>query len=157
MEDDNSTTSALLSYPFFWLRYCDESKYCWLNPKLAQFSHLHIDNIGVDAQVIPDGTLNTTVTGSNNYSVTNGSRVGNNLFHSFSQFSLPRNGSAVFNNATDIQNIFSRVTGGNVSHVDGLIQANGSANLFLLNPRGIIFGQNARFNIRWFLCGDDSQ
>jgi hypothetical protein len=41
-----------------------------------------IDNIGVDAQVIPYGTLNTTVTGSNNYTVTKGSRVGNNLFHS---------------------------------------------------------------------------
>ncbi|MBD2299976.1 S-layer family protein [Nostoc sp. FACHB-190] len=102
---------------------------------------------GVQAQVTPDGTLNTAVSGSNHYSITNGARVGNNLFHSFSQFSVPSNGSAVFNNAADIQNIFSRVTGGNVSYIDGLIQANGSANLFLLNPSGIIFGKNASLNI----------
>ncbi|MDZ8260530.1 S-layer family protein [Nostoc sp. ChiQUE01b] len=100
------------------------------------------------AQVTSDATTNTIVNqNGNNFTITNGSRVGNNLFHSFSQFSIPTNGSASFNNASDIQNIFSRVTGGNVSHIDGLIQANGSANLFLLNPKGIIFGQNASLNI----------
>ncbi|WP_413201423.1 filamentous hemagglutinin N-terminal domain-containing protein, partial [Nostoc piscinale] len=102
---------------------------------------------GVNAQVTPDGTLSTAVSGSNHYSITIGTRVGNNLFHSFSQFSVPSNGSAVFNNAADIQNIFSRVTGGNVSRIDGLIQAQGNANLFLLNPSGIIFGKDASLNI----------
>ncbi|HIK07415.1 MAG TPA: S-layer family protein [Trichormus sp. M33_DOE_039] len=107
-----------------------------------------ICNNSVNAQVIPDGTLNTNVTQSdNNFTVTDGSRIGNNLFHSFSQFSIPSQGSAFFNNASDIQNIFSRVTGGSVSHIDGLIKANGSANLFLLNPNGMIFGADASLNI----------
>lgn len=106
-----------------------------------------ICNSSVQAQVTPDGTLNTTVSGSSSYTITNGSRVGNNLFHSFSQFSIPTNGSASFDNATDIQNIFSRVTGGNVSNINGSISANGNANLFLLNPAGIIFGANASLNI----------
>jgi filamentous hemagglutinin family protein len=107
-----------------------------------------IYSTSVNAQVIPDATLKTSVSQSgNNFTITNGDRVGNNLFHSFSQFSIPSQGSAFFNNASDIQNIFSRVTGSNISNIDGLIQANGSANLFLLNPNGIIFGQNAKLDI----------
>ncbi|AUT00547.1 filamentous hemagglutinin [Nostoc sp. CENA543] len=108
---------------------------------------LAIGNSHVQAQVTPDSTLSTAVSGSNSYNITGGTRVGNNLFHSFSQFSIPSNGSASFDNATDIQNIFSRVTGGNVSNINGSINANGIANLFLLNPAGIIFGQNASLNI----------
>jgi filamentous hemagglutinin family protein len=103
----------------------------------------------VQAQIIPDGTLPTRVRSPNglDFAIEDGSRSGTNLFHSFSQFSLPTLGSATFNNATDIQNIFSRVTGGTASNIDGVIQTNGSANLFLLNPSGLLFGPNAQLNI----------
>jgi filamentous hemagglutinin family protein len=112
----------------------------------------------VNAQVISDGTLKTSISQSgNNFTITNGNRVGNNLFHSFSQFSIPSKGSAFFNNAADVQNIFSRVTGGNVSNIDGLIKANGSANLFLLNPNGIMFGQNASLNIGGSFVGTTAE
>ncbi|MBD2209575.1 S-layer family protein [Nostoc linckia FACHB-104] len=106
-----------------------------------------VDKNIVHAQITPDNTLGTVVNGSSNYTITNGARVGNNLFHSFSQFSIPTGGSASFDNPTDIQNIFSRVTGGNISNIDGIISTNGNANLFLLNPAGIIFGKNASLNI----------
>ncbi|MDJ0897857.1 MAG: filamentous hemagglutinin N-terminal domain-containing protein [Xenococcus sp. MO_188.B8] len=104
--------------------------------------------VSIQAQITPDSTTNTTVDVSgNDFTIQQGDRAGGNLFHSFGEFSVPTDGSAFFNNAADIVNIFSRVTGGNISSIDGLLRANGSASLFLLNPAGIMFGPNARLNI----------
>ena len=100
------------------------------------------------AQVASDSTVNTQVTQNGNVAeITGGEARGSNLFHSFQEFSIPTNNEAFFNNADSIANIFSRVTGGNISNIDGLIRANGSANLFLINPAGILFGENARLDI----------
>ncbi|MEA5580046.1 S-layer family protein [Nodularia harveyana UHCC-0300] len=106
-----------------------------------------------NAQVTSDGTTNTIVNPiGNDFNIINGIEKGNNLFHSFSNFSVPTGGSATFDliNTPNITTIFSRVTGGNISNIDGLIQTlngNNPASLFLMNPNGIVFGENASLNI----------
>ena len=73
---------------------------------------------------------------------------GTNLFHSFRRFGLSPGQDANFLANPTTQNILGRVTGGDASVINGLIQVvGGHSNLFLMNPAGIIFGPNAQLNV----------
>ena len=102
------------------------------------------------AQIIPDTTLNQNSrveAGCTTCFIAGGTTVGTTLFHSFEEFSVPTGSRAFFVNATSISDIISRVTGDSISTIDGRLDTSGEANLFLLNPNGVIFGPNATLSI----------
>src|SRR4030095_1673830 len=103
------------------------------------------------AGVAPDGSFGASgaLPGPNfEIPASLGKKVGGNLFHSFSEFSLDQTQSATFSGPSDVANIFSRVTGGTKSTIDGALTSTISgANFFLLNPQGVIFGPNATVDV----------
>src|SRR5215469_7993088 len=123
--------------------------------------------------ITPSG-LNTQVTlsatpppGKIQYDITGGTRPGGglNLYHSFGNFNVPTNNIANFLNSGSVDqngtlllpnlptsNILGRINGGNPSSIFGMIQTNGpggfpTANLFLMNPNGFLFGPTATINV----------
>ncbi|NEO55097.1 MAG: filamentous hemagglutinin N-terminal domain-containing protein, partial [Okeania sp. SIO3B5] len=95
-----------------------------------------------------DGTGTTVTPQGNQFNIEGGTRNGANLFHSFDQFNVNSGQTANFLTTPDTRNILGRVTGGNASIINGLIQVTGgNSNLFLMNPAGIMFGPNASLNI----------
>ena len=108
------------------------------------------------AQIVPDNSLgsensvvtpNVNIRGINSERIDGGAVRGGNLFHSFREFNVDEGRGAYFSNPDNIINILTRVTGGNVSEVLGTLGVLGNANLFLINPAGIVFGPNARLDV----------
>ncbi len=89
--------------------------------------------------------------------ITGGATRGVNLFHSFGEFNINTGRGAYFENPSGIANIFTRVTGGNPSNILGNLGVLGNSNLFLINPKGIVFGPQARLDVRGsFVCSSAS-
>jgi filamentous hemagglutinin family protein len=95
-----------------------------------------------------NGTTPTTAPDGTTINITGGQPGGNNLFHTFGQFNVNTGQTANFVSTPNIVNILGRVNGGTPSVIDGKIQVSGSsANLFLMNPAGMVFGAGASLNV----------
>ncbi|WP_329608448.1 two-partner secretion domain-containing protein [Nostoc sp. CMAA1605] len=118
------------------------------------------------AQITPDSFLgaessmltpNVSIGGLPAVQVDGGAIRGTSIFHSFQEFNVADGQRVFFTNPGGIENIFSRVTGTNPSTILGTLGVNGGANLFLLNPNGIIFGTNARLDLRGSFLASTAQ
>ena len=126
-------------------------KYLLLTPLLIFFQP-H----STQAQITPDNTLGSensvinqdTINEIPSDRIDGGATRRANLFHSFQDFNVNAGRGAYFSNPTGIENIFSRVTGINPSNINGRLGVLGEANLFLINPNGILFGESAALNIQ---------
>ena len=109
------------------------------------------------AQVIPDSSLGSENSILNGDVIEGGVTQGNNLFHSFTEFSIRKDKVIKFANPQGVTRIFSRVTGDNLSQIDGALGVLGDADLFLINPKGIIFGPNASLHLRGSFIGTTAE
>jgi filamentous hemagglutinin family protein len=112
-----------------------------------------LDSDLLQAQIVPDNTLGAQSSqvyrvNATRERITGGATRGSNLFHSFREFNISEGRAAYFANPAAIRTIFSRVTGNNPSQIFGTLGVEGDANLFFINPNGIIFGPNATLDVR---------
>lgn len=101
--------------------------------------------VSLDGTLGPEGPINGP-----EYSISAdfGQQSGNNLFHSFHEFSLSMDESAIFSGPDEVENVIARVTGPDASFIDGRIVSQISgAHFFLVNPRGLVFGPNASLTV----------
>ncbi|MEM6451172.1 MAG: filamentous hemagglutinin N-terminal domain-containing protein [Cyanobacteria bacterium P01_D01_bin.105] len=119
---------------------------------LATLGSFEIAAKGDQLRIYPDDTTQTSITGgiacSSDCNISGGMRIGDGLFHSFREFSIPENTTATFSDG-GATNIFARVSEV-VSIINGELAVTGAgkANFFLINPNGITFGANSSLSLQ---------
>ncbi|KAM3099713.1 filamentous hemagglutinin N-terminal domain-containing protein [Phormidesmis sp. 146-12] len=137
-----------------------QSSACWQQPlqflviggilalsplSVAQLAPIADDTLGNERSIVsPDQVIRNLPSNQ----IDGGARRGSNLFHSFRDFNVDNGRGVYFSNPTGVANILTRITGGNPSQILGILGVEGTANLFLINPNGILFGPNARLDLR---------
>ena len=116
----------------------------WLLPSIARAQTYQPSN---RIPVADNSQIGTQVSGTNNnFNITGGLQRGQNLFHSFADFSIPTGGAANFTNPAGNQSIITRVTGNLFSDLNGTLNTNG-ANFLLINPNGVVFGSGVKLDV----------
>src|SRR3954471_11520699 len=105
----------------------------------------------VQAQIVTDGSVGPKVSlrgGEIEIGAKLGTRRGDNLFHSFEKFGIATGQTATFTGPGAIKNVISRVTGGEASNIDGKLASTvGKADLYFINPAGVMFGPHAKLDV----------
>ncbi|MCJ8281270.1 MAG: filamentous hemagglutinin N-terminal domain-containing protein, partial [Rivularia sp. ALOHA_DT_140] len=121
---------------------------CWVSSVNAQI--IKDESLGIEASTVKP---NIDIKGLPADLIEGGAKRGINLFHSFREFNIDDSQRVYFSNPSGIENILTRVTGGKVSNILGTLGVDGSANLFLINPKGIVFGENAKLDLNGSFVG----
>ena len=118
---------------------------------LVVLAFTHTFSPTLHAEVITDGSVGSAQTlNGPDFTIPQslGHTAGSNLFHSFQSFNLAQPESATFTGSDNIQNVISRVTGGQASSIDGTLNSQvGQANFYFINPSGVVLGPNAQVNV----------
>lgn len=124
-------------------------RYLLLSTILASIAGAGSPRAQVASDIVADGSLATQVTQNGNlFDIDGGTTAGSNLFHSFGRFSVGTGDTASFNGPAGLENIIARVTGGLPSSIDGTLQSTiVGANLYVVNPAGMLFGPGAVINV----------
>ncbi|MFP4337633.1 MAG: filamentous hemagglutinin N-terminal domain-containing protein [Halothece sp.] len=118
------------------------------------------------AQITPDETLgdensvvvpNQEIRGIDSDRIEGGAKRDRNLFHSFQEFNIESGRGAYLSNPEGIANILMRVTGQDISNINGTLGVLGDANLFFINPNGIVFGEGARLDVNGSFVGSTAE
>jgi len=120
---------------------------------LQIMSGMHISHISQEKGIIFDGSMNSSTAemkleGDIEITSDYGRVSGENLFHSFHTFNIQANEEVNFSGPNTVKNIIIRVTGDEKSFIDGQFRSNiPNANIFLLNPCGVMIGENASIDV----------
>ncbi|MEO0948730.1 MAG: filamentous hemagglutinin N-terminal domain-containing protein, partial [Cyanobacteria bacterium J06641_5] len=156
-----SSKSAWPSISWGWClgKSCLAIAVLWVgNPKAisaqTQSAIVPDETLGAESSVVVPGV---EIRGVDSTRIDGGARRGGNLFHSFQEFNVELNRGAYFSNPTGVDNILTRVTGSNLSKIDGTLGVLGDANLFLINPNGLIFGPGASLDLNGSFIGSTAE
>lgn len=121
---------------------------CFLLEILASPNAVWAD---VSGGIVTDGTMGASLD-MNGINVTVpqglGTTVGNNLFHSFSEFNISTGQTVEFTGSDALQNVISRVTGSDISEINGTLSSSiANAAFYFINPNGITFGAGAHLDV----------
>ncbi|MBF2013893.1 MAG: filamentous hemagglutinin N-terminal domain-containing protein [Rivularia sp. T60_A2020_040] len=130
-----------------------------IEPGFAQSNIVPDNTLGIESSQINNNNVNRN--GIPSTLIEGGAERGQNLFHSLQEFNVGEGRGAYFVVPNDnIQNVLTRVTGNNPSEILGILGTisnrnfdPSNANLFLINPNGIVFGENASLDINGSFVG----